>query len=318
MACIFCGSTENFNTIEHIVSESLGNKMYTLEKGDLCDKCNNSFAKFEKIALAASIIGWERARNGTPTKNERPAKGLANIGAASVEVNGDAQYRKDIINLKSRQDIVIENYDPKSNTGQFTVNDPDEGESVAISKLLLKMGIEALFQSQGEIYDDNIYDFSEAKKFVLGENKGPNWPFIMIHSYIRNFEDILDSTDIKNKKLKDHLLNSKLKIEYLETAETDMLFKFSINKIGFIINLANKKFDWIGRYIESKIVTDKIYPPSVVNKFRKQFKIPNKDISLDESISKLSEQMPEANLLLRFTNSAEPSLPGSDVEKGGN
>ncbi len=67
MNCIFCGQSSDAATgIEHIISESLGNKNYTLEKGDICDDCNNRFSSFERTALAASIFAMERARYGAP------------------------------------------------------------------------------------------------------------------------------------------------------------------------------------------------------------------------------------------------------------
>jgi hypothetical protein len=42
MPCIFCGSQEHLNTVEHIVPESLGNTTFMLSKGDICDTCNGS------------------------------------------------------------------------------------------------------------------------------------------------------------------------------------------------------------------------------------------------------------------------------------
>jgi hypothetical protein len=50
MNCIFCHKiSDNSQSIEHIIPESLGNKEHTLWKGAVCDKCNNYFAtKMEK------------------------------------------------------------------------------------------------------------------------------------------------------------------------------------------------------------------------------------------------------------------------------
>jgi hypothetical protein len=44
--CIFCKSTNtSFNSIEHIIPESLGNIEHTLPRGVVCDSCNNYFSR---------------------------------------------------------------------------------------------------------------------------------------------------------------------------------------------------------------------------------------------------------------------------------
>jgi hypothetical protein len=39
--CIICDTPNEAKAIEHIVPESMGNTFYVLEKGDVCDPCNN-------------------------------------------------------------------------------------------------------------------------------------------------------------------------------------------------------------------------------------------------------------------------------------
>lgn len=46
MRCIFCKKTDvSFNSIEHIIPESIGNLEHTLAKGIVCDICNNYFSR---------------------------------------------------------------------------------------------------------------------------------------------------------------------------------------------------------------------------------------------------------------------------------
>ncbi|MTI24549.1 HNH endonuclease [Fulvivirga kasyanovii] len=45
--CLFCPDGKSFTAVEHIVPESMGNSHYILEKGVVCDACNNNFSKFE-------------------------------------------------------------------------------------------------------------------------------------------------------------------------------------------------------------------------------------------------------------------------------
>ncbi len=67
--CIFClEESDNFNTIEHIVSESLGNTDDILEKA-VCDKCQNYFGReIENYILSKSPFGFWRTISGTLSK----------------------------------------------------------------------------------------------------------------------------------------------------------------------------------------------------------------------------------------------------------
>jgi hypothetical protein len=58
MDCIFChNNSDNSNSVEHIIPESLGNKNIILWKGAVCDACNNYFArKIEKELLEQSYF----------------------------------------------------------------------------------------------------------------------------------------------------------------------------------------------------------------------------------------------------------------------
>lgn len=73
MRCIFCKSdSSNSKSVEHIIPESLGNKTHILQKGIVCDKCNNYFAcKVEKKVLEKPYFKNVRYRNFIKTKKGR-------------------------------------------------------------------------------------------------------------------------------------------------------------------------------------------------------------------------------------------------------
>lgn len=73
MRCIFCKSdSSNCKSVEHIIPESLGNKSHILEKGIVCDGCNNYFArKVEKQVLEKPYFKNVRYRNFITTKKGR-------------------------------------------------------------------------------------------------------------------------------------------------------------------------------------------------------------------------------------------------------
>lgn len=53
MTCLFCKKDSRLSvSVEHIIPESLGNDRFILEKGRVCDKCNNYIAvKIEQPLL---------------------------------------------------------------------------------------------------------------------------------------------------------------------------------------------------------------------------------------------------------------------------
>jgi hypothetical protein len=73
MRCIFCkNDSTNSKSVEHIIPESLGNKSHILEKGIVCDACNNYFAgKVEKKVLEKPYFKNVRHRNFITTKKGR-------------------------------------------------------------------------------------------------------------------------------------------------------------------------------------------------------------------------------------------------------
>lgn len=64
MKCIFCkNDSSNSKSVEHIITESLGNKKDTLSKGIVCDSCNNYFGnKIEKNVLEMPYFKSLRGR----------------------------------------------------------------------------------------------------------------------------------------------------------------------------------------------------------------------------------------------------------------
>lgn len=59
-------------SVEHIIPESLGNSTLVLERGLVCDRCNNYFArKVEKPLLDSPILRMLRFSNRIPNKRDR-------------------------------------------------------------------------------------------------------------------------------------------------------------------------------------------------------------------------------------------------------
>ena len=149
--------------MEHIVSESLGNKVYLMERSRVCDGCNKRFAAFEREALSSTIFLMERARMGIPNKKGNAAQGQ--LGSFGIQGNKDLIKSLITISGLKEEDIVDWNADKRS----FTIKLPTfEKNEVAVSKTLLKIGLEALFTSKKQVYKK--YDFKQLKQFLDNTN----------------------------------------------------------------------------------------------------------------------------------------------------
>lgn len=88
--CIFCLGIQGFETVEHIIPQSLGNMHYILPRGTICHSCNNRFARFENKVVSSHIFLEERERLGLiratgdiesdPLRNEDMVKLLLKMG----------------------------------------------------------------------------------------------------------------------------------------------------------------------------------------------------------------------------------------------
>lgn len=101
----------------------------------------------------------ERARLGIITKKGKPA--ISKTG--EIQFTGDSDFRKNIINVRGATKEDFKNYNSKNNTYQITVQGFDKSE-MATSKLMLKIGYEAIFQSQKQIF--NRFNFSNLTNYL--------------------------------------------------------------------------------------------------------------------------------------------------------
>ena len=62
VACIICNATDNRETVEHIIPQSLGNEYYVLPKGVICFNCNNRIAKVEYRVVSSSVFMDQRIK----------------------------------------------------------------------------------------------------------------------------------------------------------------------------------------------------------------------------------------------------------------
>lgn len=254
MNCIFCDRENDAKSIEHIVSESFGNKLYVMKKGEVCDECNLRFSKFEATALSNSVFVMERARFGIVTKKGRTAKGKVD----DLTIEGDDDFRKNYLNVTGLNIDNFKDFDPNTNTGTLYIKTFDKSE-VATSKLLLKVGLESIFKSQKTIF--RKYDFKELKDYLLTKNNN-DFPFLTTDFELKKFKSVPICTD-KYLLKKNHC-----ELKFLELNSETLLFKFKYGAVAMTINLINRNLEWIKEVKKSSTMAN-LYPMHYEKKLTK-------------------------------------------------
>ena len=252
--CIFCDTNTESKTIEHIVSESFGNRTYVMQKGKVCDVCNGRFSKFESTALTNSVFIMERARFGVQTKKGRNVKGKVN----DLIITGDIEFRPTYLSIQGLNEENLKDFDPSTQIGHLVVDSFDKSE-VSTSKLLLKIGLESIFTSQRCLF--NKYDFKELKDFLTTKSN-TDWPFLTTDFEASKFHSVPKFID------KYRLRQCYCQIKFLEIDENTLLFKFKYGAIPMTLNLINRNLDWI----KKNLAQDKkarLYPEHFRNKLAK-------------------------------------------------
>ena len=256
MTCIFCDEENESESIEHIVSESFGNKDYVVKRGAVCDRCNAKFSSFEGKALANTVFAMERARLGVVTKKGSNVKGKV----ANLIIEGDQNFRKQFVTIKAINDNPLKDFDAETGEGQLFVASFD-GSDVATSRLLLKIGLEAIFTSQRKVY--TAFNFSELKEFLTNKNDR-DWPFMTTDAELNKFISIPRFDD------RYRLRQKNITLSISEFNNDTLLFKFKFGAIAMTINLLNRGLGWISDYIdiigESE---DYVYPAHYRSKIKK-------------------------------------------------
>lgn len=232
--CIICEQQNDSNSVEHIVSESFGNNLYVLEKGDVCDGCNNRFSKFETKALSHTVFAIERARFAVKTKKGKYVRGRVN----ELTFVGDEHFREQLISIGGLNPRNAYDFDPKKGTFKLRV-ETFEKSCVPTGRLLLKMGIEAIFKSKPKLFMNN--DFTDLRNYLTNRSNR-DWPFITSNKEFGSFFNIPGTFTTK------HLKNNHITLRASNEFEDELLFKFRYGSIGMIINLLNRGLNWIYRY----------------------------------------------------------------------
>jgi len=233
--CIFCNSNENsFSSVEHIIPHSLGNNFLILDKGWVCDKCNNLFSSFEAKVINHTFYGAERAFLGVITKKGKPARskfGKLHWNARPGEPRGTFQIDEKDLDKHPFLKMCWDN-------GKLIIPFHSKYDYL-IAKFLLKIGIESKYINIKMDY----LDFLEAKEYVINKSNDP-WPYVMVQT--PNVSDVLGSVFSSSKYIHSYALSSGFDIFLLDVHGYDsivLFFKYGHSLCG--INLSSRSLNWI-------------------------------------------------------------------------
>ncbi len=174
--CILCNKGSSFKSKEHIIPDSLGNDILILEKGWICDKCNNICSSFENRVLFKSILGVERCRQGIVTKKNKPATAKTE----NISWFAEPIYPSNVLSAEADWASIPIMWNKDFTEGKVAILLHDE-TCLDIARLLLKIGVEILepvFQSGALQLQCNL---QIAKHHILGDDQKP-WPYFVLRS----------------------------------------------------------------------------------------------------------------------------------------
>ncbi len=249
MRCIFCRQDSNESkSVEHIIPESLGNKVNTLSQGIVCDKCNNYFSReVEKPFLEHSAIELLRFEEGVENKKGRipPTMGIIFPDALvevrktfkdgiAGEVRVPTEIFNKIVNLKSGQ-IILKKFNDELSLPNGSV----------LSRFIGKIAIEAFaqrLQNSEQLLEEFIDDVqmdSLRNHVRLGKEKV--WDC--------NVRRIYKSTNYWRDGSSDEIYQITNEYDFLVTDEDEWYFVIALFGIEFSINIGGTSIDGYKKWL---------------------------------------------------------------------
>lgn len=148
MKCIFCKQhSGDAKSIEHTIPESIGNKKYFLERGVVCDQCNNYFSREVEGSLLSHISFRNlRAWYQVPTKKGAMPRMRGFVAGTDIEIG--FRLRKgggiDVAAERQSDQGRLEELQSREDPLVFMFPREFRPPKTQMSRFLAKMGLETL------------------------------------------------------------------------------------------------------------------------------------------------------------------------------
>jgi hypothetical protein len=198
MNCILCKEPSDGSvSVEHIVPESLGNTQFILNRGVLCDKCNNYISvKIEQPLLEMPYFKQFRHDLGIKSKKGKiPDKDGFIIDADASKIT--FMKGKDNLQTVFVDPEAINEMSNKAMTEfpAFEIVYGAPNVNPYLSKFLCKIGIEGLAYEAGIYgFDESYYNqqaLDDIKMYVRRGKKNQYWNYLsrVVHHHEGGFKD---------------------------------------------------------------------------------------------------------------------------------
>lgn len=223
--CYFCGSGENsFDTVEHILPESLGNKELILKKGIVCDKCNNYFArKIEKPFMDMEPIMLQRFLNQAENKKGRVPPSDFLIAGEVCKV--DIICGRLCIGVSPRVLSLMASGQVTWGFGRAPMSIDLQNNQI-VSRFLGKVGLEYLFSLLVEkkiLF--SLSNVERCKNYVRQGSKSLIWPYSLVEEKVSILFNPL----------------SYFSLQILLKEDKDLIFRLRLFNISYTINLSEQR-----------------------------------------------------------------------------
>lgn len=190
MNCIFCDETTGEATVSHILPSSLGGKKWAcLPDGLVCSGCNQYFGeKVESKALGSYPFLPFRVMLGIPTRK----------GAAPVMQTHLGNLRSSPFPGQIGIDPITPQIEAAIKTGkvsQFRIL-AEPTESLAVCRMMVKMGLEVVAADSPEDARDNRFD--SARNFARAPARGTEWWWFMSTNHKKLFTKFRNGISIQD------------------------------------------------------------------------------------------------------------------------
>lgn len=183
MRCIFCKSNSSGSkSVEHIIPESLGNKTHILQKGIVCDSCNNYFGnKIEKVVLEMPYFKSLRARLMISNKKGKMPKISGFTKDKDIIEIRYSTHRNNILEVVYKDDKTLKSILNSNELYVPLISEPPQND-MYISKFIGLIALEALAQRVSSIenwQEDfvNHEGLDDLRNYVRYGKGNTIWPY---------------------------------------------------------------------------------------------------------------------------------------------
>jgi hypothetical protein len=195
IGCLFCNSLGPYNTVEHVIPESLGNKELVIKK-EVCDSCQNYFGKeIENYILNKTPFGFWRVYYGIETKHGKyPSVDLSNPNTEKGILPECSPYHDNNVGFTAHDDgstsvdiddleIVRDILDNKRSEFKFVLSPK---HLVALGRFFGKIGIELICLDNPSTARSKLFD--NIRCYVRYGIRKEIWP--IFHSNMKEMQHL--------------------------------------------------------------------------------------------------------------------------------